>query len=236
MAPSLRPEAALAPPAFRRAAVSSIALQLVAFDSRSHRLVVVDQPAGPGSRWPDGAAAAASAGAVAAINGGFFTPEGAPLGLVIAAGSRRGSWNRGSSLTSGCYLEGPSRAPALARSTAVDPAAPPLSTLLQSGPFLVEDARPVAGLEAGRVRPRSLVAWDGGRCWLIAVTSPCTLASLAEALAGSSPAGWPVRHALNLDGGRSSELWVAATVAGGPVAHRPPLNRPVRNFLVLVPR
>ncbi|MEO0017348.1 MAG: hypothetical protein RLZZ522_631, partial [Verrucomicrobiota bacterium] len=55
-------------------------------------------------------------------------------------------------------------------------------------------------------------------------------------LAAESPVGWPVRVALNLDGGRSADLAVTAAVAGGPCVRRAPWNRPVRNFLILVPR
>jgi len=41
---------------------------------------------------------------------------------------------------------------------------------------------------------------------------------------------------MNLDGGRSSDLWISSRVSGGPLTSRPPWNRPVRNFLILVPR
>jgi hypothetical protein len=223
-------------PSFQRVAVSSIAVQFVAFDSRTHRLELADQAAGPGTRWPDARAAAATRNGLAAINGGFFTPQGAPLGLVIANGTRRGTWNPSSSLTSGCYLESTTTLPALARRTTVNSADPALTTLLQAGPFLVEHGHAITGLEADRSRPRSILAWDGTHRWFFAVTSPCSLAELARALAAAAPAGWPIRHALNLDGGRSSELWVADQLPGGPVTHRPPFNKPVRNFLVLTPR
>ena len=57
-----------------------------------------------------------------------------------------------------------------------------------------------------------------------------------SAVSHGQPAGWPARHALNLDGGRSADLWIAETVPGGPITRRCPWNRPVRNFLVLIPR
>jgi hypothetical protein len=41
---------------------------------------------------------------------------------------------------------------------------------------------------------------------------------------------------LNLDGGRSSDLWISSAVQGGPLRERPLWNKPVRNFLVLIPR
>lgn len=76
--------------------------------------------------------------------------------------------------------------------------------------------------------------WDGATRWWLGRSEACTLAELGRALADGSPAAWPVRFALNLDGGRSSDLAVAPTVAGGPLVRRAIWNRPVRNFLVLV--
>lgn len=217
------------PPRVARAVVGSITFEGVAFDSRSHRLVVADQHDGPGSRWPDAAAAARSHNGIAAVNGGFFTPEGAPLGLVVAGGDSAGRWNQASSLGSGVWHEG-----GIARREALGAAAAKAKqNLLQAGPMLVEDGRPVSGLEATKTSARSVVLWDGGSRWWIGTSSPCTLAELGAALADRSPARWPVRSALNLDGGRSSELWVAAEVGGGPLTRRPLWNRPVRNFLVL---
>jgi hypothetical protein len=108
--------------------------------------------------------------------------------------------------------------------------------LLQAGPLLVENGHAVGGLENTKTSARTLILWDGGQRWWIGRTPPCTLANLAAALAASQPAGWSAQHALNLDGGRSADLWVSDAVSGGPLSRRPPWNRPVRNFLVLRPR
>jgi hypothetical protein len=108
--------------------------------------------------------------------------------------------------------------------------------LIQAGPMLVADGQAVGGLESTKTSARTLLLWDGGVRWCMARTSPCTLSELAAALVLQSPAAWPVRHALNLDGGRSSDLWVSGSVRGGPLVRRPLWNRPVRNFLVLRPR
>lgn len=226
----------VAAPRVVQASLDGIALTLVAFDSRSHRLRVADQTGGPASRWPDSRAAGEALGGVAAINGGFFTPAGDPLGLVIADGRRAGTLNR-SSLGSGIWFDDPQAGSALLRREQwqqTGPAHP--RSLLQSGPFLVDQDRPVGGLENDRVRPRSVVAWDGGHRWFIATATPCTLDQLAATLARSQPAGWRIHRALNLDGGRSTELWLAAGLAGGPSLERPLWNKPVRNFLVLAPR
>jgi hypothetical protein len=216
---------------------SGVSLEGVAFDSRSHRLRVVDQDGLPGARFANAAAAAMRVGGIAAVNGGFFTPEGEPLGLVMAGGQRLGAWNAGSPIGTGVWHEDAAGKSAISRREALGRGrAATMRELMQSGPMLVERGRAVAGLENAKSSARTIILWDGGHRWWIGRSSPCTLARCAEILAASSPAGWPVRHALNLDGGRSSELWVSGAVGGGPLVSRPPWNRPVRNFLVLLPR
>ena len=78
--------------------------------------------------------------------------------------------------------------------------------------------------------------WDGDNRWWMGKSSVCTLAKLGAALGDGSPTDWKIHTALNLDGGRSTDLWVSGSVSGGPASFRPLWNRPVRNFLVLVPR
>jgi hypothetical protein len=207
----------------------------VSFDSRNHRLVVADQPDGPDSRYADSESAARSLQGTAAVNAGFFTPEGAPLGLAVSAGKIAGSWNSASSLGSGAWHENLAGVTAISRREKLGRAgAMAMRELVQAGPLLVENSRSVSGLEATKSSVRTMILWDGGTRWWIGHGSPCTLAALSQALATGEPAGWPVRSALNLDGGRSSDLWISDAITGGPVLRRPPWNRPVRNFLVLV--
>lgn len=216
--------------------VGAISIEGVSFDSRSHRLRVLDQPGGPASRWQDCSQAGGSVGGLAAINAGFFTPEGAPLGLVIGGGTSAGSWNAASSLGSALWFRDGSGRSTICRREVLGPAAARnMPDLLQAGPLLVESGKVVPGLEATRTSARTFLLWDGNFRWLMARSSPCTLAQLSETLATTSPAGWPVRTALNLDGGRSSELWVSSSVEGGPSFVRPIWNNPVRNYLVLSP-
>lgn len=225
------------PPRVTTREISGIAFEGVTFDSRSHRLVVVDQADGPGSRFADSESAARSRGGPAAVNAGFFTPEGAPLGLVVSSGKTSGSWNTASSLGSGAWYENRSGSMAITRREKLGRAgATTMRELIQAGPLLVENNRSVGGLEATKSSVRTVILWDGGTRWWMGCSSPCTLAALGQALASSSPAGWPVRDALNLDGGRSSDLWISDAISGGPILRRPPWNRPVRNFLVLVAR
>lgn len=226
-----RPSAPAEAPRAFRGELGGITLSGVAFDSRSHRLVIADQAGGPGSTWADAKSAAGAFNGLAAVNGGFFTPEGAPLGLVISGGKRSGSINRASSLGAGFYEGGIS--PSLSRREAWTAG---IGDALQSGPFLIEKGKAVGGLSDASSTARTIIGWDGGARWFLARTGTCSLASLAAALQGASPGGVRAVSVLNLDGGRSSDLWISSRVEGGPVSERPFWNKPVRNFLVLVPR
>ncbi|MES2996069.1 MAG: phosphodiester glycosidase family protein [Verrucomicrobiota bacterium] len=215
-----------------RSNIAGISVTGVAFDSRSYRLAVIDQAGGPGSRFADAASAAAFTGGLAAINGGFFTPAGAPLGLVVAAGKSAGAWNSASSLGTAVWHENRGGMSAITRrNTLGRTAAASMREALQTGPLLVENGKAVAGLDDEKTSARSLVLWDGASRWMIARTSPCSLADLAQAL--SDATNLPAYTVLNLDGGRSADLWVSAKINGGPIAQRPFYNKPVRNFLVL---
>jgi len=213
---------------------SGIVFEGVAFDARCHRLIVADQAAGPGSRFPDAASAGQAHGGLAAVNAGFFTPEGEPLGMVVASGNPAGSWNSTSSLGSGVWHENASGQSAITRRERLGrSAANGMRELIQAGPMLIENGRTVSGLDAAKSSARTLILWDGGNRWWLGRTSPCSLASLATAVSIGQPTGWQVRHALNLDGGRSSDLWISEAIPGGPISRRPAWNRPVRNFLIL---
>jgi hypothetical protein len=227
------PSTLIQPPRVTTRSFAGITFEGVAFDSRSHRLMVADQAKGPSSQFADSAAAGQAFGGLAAVNAGFFTPEGQPLGRVVSAGKPLGTWNNASSLGSGLWFETALGSSAITRRGNVSGA---VRELIQAGPLLIENSHSIAGLETTKVSARTVILWDGGTHWWIGCSSPCSLEALSQALASVQPAGWPVRHALNLDGGRSSDLWVSGNVAGGPILIRPPWNRPVRNFLVLLPR
>ena len=217
-----------------RVTLSGVVFEGVAFDARHHRLAVVEQKGAPGTRFADAEAAARNAGGIAAVNGGFFTPEGEPLGLVMADGRRFGAWNSATSLGGGVWhVDAAGNMAISRRQTLGKDRAMAMPELLQAGPMLVEHARAVGGLANSKTSARTVILWDGGHRWWIGRSAPCTLARCAEILAATSPAGWPVKQALNLDGGRSSELWVSEKIPRGPWKSRPFWNKPVRNFLVL---
>ena len=212
-------------------------LEGVAFDSRTHRLRVIDQEDGPGTTFTDAAHAGTSRSALAAINAGFFTPQGEPFGLLVSNGKSAGSWNSATSIGSAIWHESHSGTSRISRRNETNPAtAKQMRETLQSGPMLVDRGLAVSGLESDKTSARCFIAWDGGTRWFICRTSPCPLNSLAATLASGKHCGWTIHRAMNLDGGRSSDLWISSSVSGGPLTSRPPWNRPVRNFLILVPR
>lgn len=207
--------------------VNGIALTIVSYDRRDYGLKVADQ-ASPGSRW-DTAREAAGNG-LAAINGGFFTPEGKPLGVLVTNGAKKGAVNRASFLGSGFFIGGMDR---LMSRNAYLASPPSAKELLQSGPRLLWKGSIPKGLSDGERRSRSFLLWDGNHHFAIAYADSASLAELARALKSQPFSNFQIKSALNLDGGRSSDLWVSGSVKGGPVTRRSWMNKSVRNYLVL---
>jgi len=212
-----------------RTSLGGIPVEAFTYDARQYEAVVLDQEQGPGSKWQTTRSAGESANGIAAVNAGFFTPEGAPLGLVVTSGNRRGSINRASSLGSGFYTL-TSGNPSLVRREAFGGRG---SEVLQAGPFLLERGKKVGGLSQKASTARTFIASDGHHGWVIARTGPCSLDQLASALSGAKLGSVQLRTALNLDGGRSSEIWVGKGASGGGIHTRPLWNKPVRNYLVV---
>ena len=222
-------------PALTQVFIRGIHFEGASFDARSHRLLVIDQPNGPASTFATCQEVARQHDALLALNAGFFTPDGNPLGLVISKGKRTGAWNSASSLGSGIFSESATGHLSITRRGSPT-AFLDARELIQSGPLLTENGGAVGGLDAGKIAVRSILLTDGGTRWWIGKTSACTLAALGESLASQSPAAWPIQHALNLDGGRSTDLYVSARIPGGSFERRSFFNRPVRNFLILKPK
>ena len=218
------------PASIEKVSSRGLDLTFLLFDERSYHLSVADKKEGPDTEWPTAEAAAMAHGALAAINASFFDPEGDPLGLVIENGRRIGKWNSNSSLTSGVFAM--EKRPRLLRRQHWRSFSP-TRHLIQAGPFLVENDIAVGGLENQKRSPRSFLVWDGGSRWALGYADKASLAELATALAAQPVTQLDITTALNLDGGRSSDLWVSAEMPGGPLNTRTLWNRPVRNYLLL---
>jgi hypothetical protein len=205
-------------------AAGPLQAHLVKFDRAHGTLRVIDLA--PGQSVADGAAAAH---ALAGVNGGYFLADRTPLGLMISRGVTLHPWENSKLLTG--VLSVPQRGNArLLRSAEFHPAG--VREALQSGPFLVDHGKAVAGLNAAKAAERTVLLADRKGVAALLTTGPVTLAELARILA--TPGlfqGLEIDRALNLDGGSSTALWVARESA--------PFSRPewkrVRNAVIVAP-
>lgn len=206
----------------------SVDLQLVVFDSRAYDLQVLDQP----EDWSGGGKISAcmrSAGAAAGVNGGFFTPEFTPMGLMISQGRATGAWQSNKLLSGAVVVTSQPRLLWNAEVGTRDDA----RHLLQAGPRLVDAGRPVASLDRKKHATRTFIANDGGQAWFFGLAEGVSLGELAEILATPGLTATPVQRALNLDGGRSSALYYRSAEGR---EHTAPGWSTVRNYLAIIPR
>lgn len=208
-----------------------VGLQVVLFDARDCDLRVVNQGGGD---WAGAGAIRKemqSVNAVAGVNGGFFTPEFEPMGLVVADGVHSGAF-QDSGLISGAVASGMNGPVLVWNSEGVSGEG--FSQVLQAGPRLVNGGAPVQGLSGGRTAARTFIATDGHSKWAVGLAKSPSLSELAEILVSPGLfADLRVWRALNLDGGRSSSLWVRRD-DGEELAWTGWST--VRNFLAIVPR
>jgi exopolysaccharide biosynthesis protein len=197
----------------------------VSFAPKTHAFAVMDNPDGTF----DLGSACAKRGALAGVNGGYFTPDRTPLGLVIRQGVPIHPVERGK-LISGIISVTPG-AIAIQRATAFKPS-PAIREALQAGPFLVEGGKTIAGLNATKGAARTVVFQDAKGHAGFLICKSVSLAEMAEILA--TPAIFPdgkITRALNLDGGSSTALWVR----GEPPFYQREWKS-VRNYLAIVSR
>ncbi len=146
-------------------------------------------------------------GALAGINGSFFDPQGAPIGLLIVDGITKRNIHRGGSLLTGIFLIEDDRPKIIHRDEdlGVD-----VTQALQSGPRLIVNGKPVKVTPLQTPTRRSGVALtrDGGVI-LYATTLRFPGASLEQIQGMLLHPGLGVKDALNFDGGGSSQLYLA---------------------------
>lgn len=181
--------------------------------------VVVEAAANHPGDWRTSAPVAASLGALAVINGGYYSAAYKPLGLVVSNGRRRNPLSYNSSpvfavVDGRARLFGPDDVPDTGVTQAV-----------QCGPRLVRDGQ-VTKLKESEGARRSAVGLDAdGRVMLAATaTGWLTLKEFAAALVALGCV-----DATNLDGGPSTGFVVPGFVdADGP--------QPMPTHLVILPR
>jgi uncharacterized protein YigE (DUF2233 family) len=176
-------------------------LSLAVCENGKARLRVIDRPNGDSSSLAD---VMEQEGCTAGVNGGYFDPDFAPVGLLVTD-SRMISPLRRARLISGVLsvVNGRVR---IQRAAEYSPKAKPTQAV-QCGPFLVDHAANVNGLEDSR-RARRTFAAAGGHRFAIGVCSAVSLAELSRILvAGNIGPEFKVDRALNLDGGSSTAFW-----------------------------
>lgn len=189
------------------------------------KLRVIDNPAGKLALDE----AMEKENALAGVNGGYFHPDRTPLGLLVAAGKLIHPLERARLLSGLVIARGGHFA--LLRSAEFSRDAKP-DEAIQAGPFLIDQARVVPGLDDRRRAARTVVCAFGKKGFALVSVDSATLAETAAILAvpGVVRDGIPQR-ALNLDGGSSTGLWVKTEADAFYLREL----RGVRNFLAVVP-
>src|SRR5205085_2047252 len=161
------------------------------FSTKTAAVRVIDVPDGD-----DLASVAQRLRAAAGVNGGYFDPQNAPVGLVISDGKSIAPFRK-AKLLSGVLVVTKAKVE-LVRSGDYS-ARKNVIAALQCGPFLVDGGVPVAGLNNTRPARRTFVLTIGPDRAAIGFCSAVTLAELADILA--TPKLIPeakVQRALNL--------------------------------------
>lgn len=199
-------------------------VQLALFSRKSATLRVIDQPESD-RRLSE--IMSSEKNLLAGVNGGYFDPEGAPVGLLISGGKTIAPFRKARLLSGVVAVRAGSveifRASEFPRKRAWREA-------VQSGPFLVDHGKSVAGLDDTRTARRTFVLTTTDGKVAIGYCAPVTLARLAEVLAALAPL--KVGRALNLDGGSSSAFWCRTDEKTISISE----YKLVRDFVAIVPR
>jgi uncharacterized protein YigE (DUF2233 family) len=150
---------------------------------------------------------------LAVINGGYFDTNGRATALVVFDGIRRGVSYEGFGGMVAINAQGEFELRSLSQQPYDENE--PLQQAMQSAPMLIQPGGELAAIEDADVdrSRRSVIARDrSGRILLIVSRSPTfTLRELAQALQQSD---LDIDAALNLDGGRSTGLYVRTDATG----------------------
>jgi len=199
-------------------------LDLALFSTSSCTLRVIDNPDASSNL----SAAMRRADCLAAVNGGFFDSDFAPLGLRIIDRKITSRLTRGRLLTG---ILASNNATQIFR-VGEFPSRRKWNAAVECGPFLIDRTKPVRGLEATRSARRTFAAIGSNDRAALGYCPSATLAALAKILA--TPIGdFKIQRALNLDGGSSSAFWLKRDGAG---VFYYPEEKPVRDFVGVVPR
>jgi len=198
-------------------------LDLALFSTKACRLQVINNSEGASL-----SAAVEPSDFLAGVNGGYFDPDFAPLGLRIVDGKTISRLTRGRLLTGVIASDNVIQIFRVAEF----PSRRKWSAALECGPFLVDASKPVKGLEGERAARRTFAAVGSNERAALGFCPEATLADLGKMLA-TTLGDFKVQRALNLDGGSSSAFWFKRE--DGHVYYHPE-QKAVRDFVVVVPR
>lgn len=203
-------------------------IHLAVFPAKNFMLRVVDQPDPNGV---DISAIMQREGAVAGVNGGYFDPHFAPLGLRVVSGKTTAPLGQ-SRLLGGILLATP-RSIEILRPAEFGKTRKP-EAAVQCGPNLVDATKAVRGLNDTKAARRTFALTAAGGRAAIGYSTSVTLAELGEILSTVPLVeGMKVNRAMNLDGGSSSAFWFRRA-NGSELSLR--AIKPVRDYVAIVPR
>ncbi|MEM8954158.1 MAG: phosphodiester glycosidase family protein [Verrucomicrobiota bacterium] len=210
-------------------------LHLITFNNRVATLKVIDQGDDPRDPpYDDLADAMQQNFCVAGCNGGFFTEDFAPGGLVITSGQAIGSFTT-HSLYAGTILVSSDGALALLWNDETK-ITPDIAHLIQAGPRLVLEGKPKTVFGWEPHRNRTFILTDGEENWAIGLCTKISLSDLAVVLANPKIISEVnVQRALNLDGGTSSSLYFSRGAGKRPFEFNG-FKPVVRNYLGITKR
>jgi exopolysaccharide biosynthesis protein len=201
-------------------------VDLAIFSTKSCTLRVIDNRAG--ETLPD---TMAREKCVAGVNGGYFRPDFAPVGLLISDGEVVARLQRARLITG--VLSASARGVQILRAREFSLQGK-VNAALQCGPFLVDHYERVRGLDDSTSARRTFAVTGTNDRALLGVCSEISLAELAAILATTRLADdFRIQRALNLDGGSSSAFWFARENGS---AFSIPEQKPVRDFVAIVPK
>ncbi len=204
-----------------------VSMELALFSAKSCTLRVIDQPAEPRR---DLAQAMQREKCLAGVNGGYFDPSYAPIGLLIVDGKTIAPLER-AHLLSG-VLSASAGKIQISRFGEFS-LKPKINAAVECGPMIVDRGESVRGLESTRPARRTFVAVAAGNRAALGFCSDVTLADLSKILATDFATNFKIQRALNLDGGSSSAFWFKRQNGS---AFSVPEEKPVRDFVGIVPK
>jgi len=204
----------------------SAVVDLAIFSAKSCTLRVIDNPTGEtlSDTMPREKCAAG-------VNGGYFSSDFAPTGLLVSGGRMIAPLQRARLITG--VLSASARGVQILRVREFS-RREKITAAVQCGPFLVDHDELVRGLDDSTAARRTFAATVTNDRALLGICSEISLAELAAILTTTRLADdLKIQRALNLHGGSSHAFWFARENASAFSIRE---QKPVRDFVAVVPK